>query len=257
MAADMKLHVTRLAGGSDVDEGDFALFFSSMPGSKWLNLSAERRLGYREAWSALYPKFAALPSFWLGEVSWLKARALGDSERYVPHPLQVVHDIIGEELPAIDDALIEQLVAAMSCENHTDYAVSRELERLRAWLEQYRDWRIFSISWGLGDLHPPLAGEAGINLGERFTETRTRYRLQYRVGEDETWTDYRRSGGPAADPFDFDRWDAAHHEGQLGMWQEEYSAVRIIARQFTIVHTLVNETIVPVERKEPVWHNGD
>jgi hypothetical protein len=92
-----------------------------------------------------------------------------------------------------------------------------------------------------------------MNSGGGFVETRTRYRLQYRVGADETWIDYRRSDDPDAEPFEFDRWDAAHHEGQLGMWREEYSEVRIITRQFRVVITLIEETMTPVEKKQPIW----
>jgi hypothetical protein len=147
MAADLKLHATRLAGGSDVDEEDFALFFNGTMGSKWFNPALQRQPGQRELWSALYEKFALLPTFWIGEVSWLKASLLGDSESYVPDPVQAISDIVGQDLPVIDDVLIERLVAAMDCQNQTEYAVTTDAAELKAWLSLHHGWRIFTISW--------------------------------------------------------------------------------------------------------------
>lgn len=150
MAADLHIHV--FAEG-ELTEENFRAYFSNTLGSKWFNpLSC----GMANAVEHLRRPVGDAPSVWVGEVSWLKAALLGDDESYIPEAVEAVNSIIGEDLPVVDDEMIEKIRAALCLSNRTTrpggvhggagYGVS-EPRDVCAFLEQHRGKRAFTISW--------------------------------------------------------------------------------------------------------------
>lgn len=123
MAADLHIHV--VTEGAEGEDG-----VVSAP-------------AYPDQWDP--SSVARSPNVWVGEVSWLKADLFG-SEDYVPAPVQAVFDLIGDELPVVDDALIEGVVRAMGLPNATRYSLA-EVDEVRAFLEAHRGLRAFTVSW--------------------------------------------------------------------------------------------------------------
>lgn len=147
MAADLHIH----AADESITEAHMAAMFSNLMGSKWFNPKSigelegrteeEKRRGLQ-----LHQETVACPSIWIGEVSWLKAGLLDDPDTFVPAPVQAIADLIGEELPVIDDELISKIMAALDLPNATDYLLANPAE-VRTFLEEHRGKRAFTISW--------------------------------------------------------------------------------------------------------------
>lgn len=129
-----------------------AMFSNSM-GSRYFNPvmgsgSEKHQRLEREGHSA--------PSVWIGEVSWLKAGLLEDSDTFIPQTVMKVHEIIGEDLPVIDDALIEKVRGAFELPNNTKkpdgvmngngYALAK-VDEVVKWLEEHKGEKAFTISW--------------------------------------------------------------------------------------------------------------
>jgi hypothetical protein len=139
MAADLSIHVLV----PPCTEETLAQFFQNTLGSKYFSWFAPNDDGWREAHNVV----AATPSFWIGEVSWLKAGLFDDAETYVPDPVAKVQEIIGENLPVIDDQLINQLEEALNAYNQTSYSVANDGVVLRTFLESHRGKPVFTVSW--------------------------------------------------------------------------------------------------------------
>lgn len=139
MAADLYIHIFQ-----DITEEDLRIFFSSTLGSKYYDETLQ--VGSQE-WDEAYDKVAGTPRVWIGEVSWLKASLLGDAERYIPDAVQRVTDIIGEDLPVIDDHLIAQIEQAITLPNHTAYRVVSDPKEVVEFLRRYKGKRCFTVSW--------------------------------------------------------------------------------------------------------------
>jgi hypothetical protein len=169
MAADLHIHIFE-----DIDEKDMEIFFCTTVGSKWSpttkvmksippDISKDKyyesetfRKLFDEAtvktdkldkrWSETCSKMSKTPNIWIGEVSWLKAALFDDNERYIPDPVSAVNNIIGEDLPVIDDELVSKIVTALGLENKTSYAVTEPIE-VKQFLEKHKGKRVFAISW--------------------------------------------------------------------------------------------------------------
>lgn len=139
MAADLHIHIFEGA-----TEDDLAEFFSNTIDSKYFGFCLRRR-SYEEIVQS-HRKIGMTPHIWVGEVSWLKAGLLGDEERYVPGPVQAIADIIGEDLPVIDDVLIERIEAAMHEPNTTSYRLAAAQDVLE-FLKEHKGKRCFTVSW--------------------------------------------------------------------------------------------------------------
>lgn len=126
-------------------ESDFAVFFSNALGSKWFN---PRTVAARsEDDERAFDRVAAAPDMWIGEVSWLKAALFDENpEAFVPSAVEKIQEIIGEELPVIDDALISAIDDAMRGPNATSYEVAKP-DDVRAFLEKHKGLRCFTVSW--------------------------------------------------------------------------------------------------------------
>lgn len=143
MAADLHLHVFK---EGELTEADFQSFFSRTIGSKWFggwgkqdDYDSPQSKASREA-------ISNTPNLWIGEVSWLKAGLFDDPDQFIPDVVQSVSDTIGEELPIVDDQLIEKLRKDFTAGNRTDYEVSRFSEA-EQFLRSHMGCRAFTVSW--------------------------------------------------------------------------------------------------------------
>jgi hypothetical protein len=152
MSADLSIHV--LEGAT---EGDLARFFSNTMGSKYFNAFDEgtTRQSNDEYMSSL-EIVADTPSVWVGEVSWLKAALFEDPDAFIPDTVNQINEIIGEDLPVIDDDLIKRISDAFNVPNNTTkpdgvwdgagYRIA-ERETVVNFLEQHRGKPVFTVSW--------------------------------------------------------------------------------------------------------------
>lgn len=140
MAADLHIHV--FADG-ELTEDDFRTFFGNSLGSKWFNPTASTWDKTEE----LYAKFDATPNIWIGEVSWLKAALFDDPDKFIPNPVMQVAEIIGEELPVVDDELIEKVGNALKTENQTTAYATSTASEVVEFLQKHKGKHAFKISW--------------------------------------------------------------------------------------------------------------
>lgn len=157
MAADMAIHVFE-----SIDEWDLAVFKHNVLGSKYWNGSLlgsyqsthpmptkgwEWSKGTKQSdWDVAYARIAETPNVFVGEVSWLKAALFEDSASFVPDPISAVYDLIGENLPVIDDHFLDLIAKALQLENRTSYSLTHWNE-VMAFLELHRGKRVFTVSW--------------------------------------------------------------------------------------------------------------
>lgn len=139
MSADLHLHIFE-----GITEEDLAAFFVNTIDSKyWAGLSTWiDGISIDDA----YDRIVNTPQIWVGEVSWLKAAMLDNSEDFVPSAVQAINARIGEDLPVIDDDLITDIVGAFDLENITTYELASPQE-IRKFLEEHKGKRIFTVSW--------------------------------------------------------------------------------------------------------------
>lgn len=141
MAADMHLHA--FAEGEFTEE-DLHIFFAHTLGSKHFDLGFKFTRAQEEN---VFEKVTALPSVWIGEVSWLKAMLTGDQAEYVPELVQLIADLVGEELPVIDRkfcAKVKQAFRAAAPSGNYDTARYREVAKF---LRVNQGKRVFCVSW--------------------------------------------------------------------------------------------------------------
>lgn len=139
MAADLSIHV--MLG---VTEDDLRCFNANTLGSKYFNLNGPK---CRKAYDCRhYRAVVDSPQVWVGEVSFLKAMLLEDTETYVPSVVQKVVNLIAEEQPVIDDDLIAGVRAAFENPNETAYSVAN-VDEVITFLELHRGKQIFYVSW--------------------------------------------------------------------------------------------------------------
>jgi hypothetical protein len=145
MAADLHIHLlAEDASQQGMTEEDLPVFFGSTLGSKYFT-----GLGWQYPFSAkepLYEKTSHDDNIWIGEVSWLKAALFEDAETFVPDAVGAISEIIGEDLPVIDDELIAQVDEALKLKNTTSYSLANAQEILD-WLNQHKGRRAYTISW--------------------------------------------------------------------------------------------------------------
>ncbi len=143
MSADLHIHIYE-----GVEESDLSKFFSNTLGSKHfnpspLNFSMSEYNDPEGAWS----KVTETPNIWIGEVSWLKASLIkGGAETFIPNTVSSINETIGEELPELTDELIGKLCAAFDLPNTTEYRITTA-DKVRAFLEEHRGKKVFTISW--------------------------------------------------------------------------------------------------------------
>lgn len=138
MAADLSIHVAE-----NITEDDLRAFFSNTLGSKYFNpRSGPRNDRQRAAWESV----SSSPSVWIGEVSWLKAALFEEPKTFIPDTVGQIYQIIGEDLPVIDDDLIRKVMAAFDSKNATTYDLANPSE-VKEFLESHKGKRAFTVSW--------------------------------------------------------------------------------------------------------------
>jgi hypothetical protein len=134
MSADLCIHIFE-----GIAEEDLAEFNSHTFGSKYFDLSK------KSFSNEVFDKILGTERIDVGEVSWLKA-AVTDSDEFVPGPIGKLVDIIGEDLPVIDDELIAKIGEAMKVPNKSGYSIKSEHDVV-TWLQARKGKRIFTVSW--------------------------------------------------------------------------------------------------------------
>lgn len=137
MAADLHIHIFK-----GITEQDLADFNSNTFGSKYFN----PRSVFEKSKDNSYDKMCETPQIWIGEVSWLKAALLEDSERFVPGTVMQISELIGEDLPVLDDELIAKILAAFDTPNATGYSLAAA-DEVAEFLEQHKGKQVFTVSW--------------------------------------------------------------------------------------------------------------
>jgi hypothetical protein len=178
MAADLHIHVF---ARDELTDDDFRCFFANTLGSRWssqhnapLHLQKKVNAGYdltdretqqwREATEPPcedrficehWERIKKTESVWVGEFSWLKAALHNADELYVPDFVKLVQDAIDEDLPQIDDQLIDKIRQGRTLPNktvHPDVMDGKgySLEKVRevvSFLSEHRGKRAFTIGW--------------------------------------------------------------------------------------------------------------
>lgn len=138
MAADLHIHIYQ-----DITEEDLAAAFSNVFGSKHLNPRPIGELGDSH-WEAL-GRVIDTPNIWVGEVSWLKAMITGDKYAFVPVTVDMIHTVIGEDLPLIDADLINRISDAFELGNITGYSLA-DRDSVVEFVASHVGKRCFTIS---------------------------------------------------------------------------------------------------------------
>jgi hypothetical protein len=144
MSADLSIHIFE-----GIDESDLDIFFSNAIGSKYckpLFSKESEEAAKKKKDDDLYIKIGSTPEVWVGEVSWLKADLFDDADAFIPTPVQLVSELIGEDLPIIDDELINNIETALKLENKTSYRVAKP-EDVVKFLRKHKGKRAFTVSW--------------------------------------------------------------------------------------------------------------
>lgn len=97
-------------------------------------------------WDNAYRIISQSPNVWIGEVSWLKAGLLGDSDEFIPSTVQQVYDLIGDELPELTDDLIKKILKTFNSKNNTGYELA-ESEEVEKFLLKHKGNKVFTVSW--------------------------------------------------------------------------------------------------------------
>lgn len=170
MAADLHIHVVDPIELEEDVRQSFRSNYSSNRGKKWVNI--ESQIKYDGKWytqNELFDKFDDIEkekvqdrrevvlkydeqkvqgtdNVWIGEVSWLKAGLMGDSETFIPGPVQKVQDLIQDKLPTITEEFIEQVVEALKSQNTTSYDISKP-KPVVEFLKKHLGKKVYTISW--------------------------------------------------------------------------------------------------------------
>jgi hypothetical protein len=149
MAADLHIHIFE-----GITEDDLRVMNSHTIGSKYFNFNA--CLPWEEE-RKISDKVGNTPNIWIGEVSWLKAALYEDgADTFIPNTVGDIADLVGEDLPIIDDEFIAKVVAAFKQPNNTAKEVGpwsgkgyslAKAEEVKAFLELHKGKKVFQISW--------------------------------------------------------------------------------------------------------------
>ena len=149
MAADMHIHVLP----NEVNSDFFKRFNSNCLGSKWFGWVSNKE--YSKHFGEDSDLIWDCPNVWVGEVSWLKD-AFFEDDSYIPNTVEAIFDIIGEDLPILDDVMIEKIRDAFNLPNRSiknggvyegkGYALA-DVDKVVAFLNQHKGKRVFTVSW--------------------------------------------------------------------------------------------------------------
>lgn len=138
MSASLHIHVFE---EGQLTEKDFKDFFYNCFGSKWFDINHKP-----QNWRDKYRRMGECPNIFIGEVSWLKAMVLDDNETFVPGIIQQINDLVGEDIPLIDDEFINKVKEAFNSGNSTQYNIA-DVNDVVEFLEMHQGKRTFTVSW--------------------------------------------------------------------------------------------------------------
>ena len=140
MAANLHMHIFER-----MTEEDLIIFSSNILGSKYFSWSFGNPPS-EEKKDIAWKNIMNSPNIWVGEVSWLKAGLFEDSKTYIPDTIGEISNIIGEDLPIIDDEIIQKILRAFELENKTSYNVAKK-DDVKNFLLDHKGKKIFTVSW--------------------------------------------------------------------------------------------------------------
>jgi hypothetical protein len=147
MAADLHIHIVE-----GITEADLADFNCNCIDSKWFGgfgTTRRDKMTYEEEFGpgSAHQRVTDTPNVWVGEVSWLKAGLTGDNEAFIPEVVWKISELVGEDLPVIDDTFLEKVRAIYAtAKEHDHYKVAAEKDVL-SFLEANKGKQIFTVSW--------------------------------------------------------------------------------------------------------------
>lgn len=139
MAADLHIHVME-----GVTTDDLRCVNSHVLSSKYFTLA--RRECDTNYDCRHYRAVVDSPQIWVGQVSFLKAMLLEDTETYVPGVVQAVVNLIGETQPVINDAFIDGIRDAFAKSNDTSYSIA-DVDEVVLFLNGHKGKKVFTVSW--------------------------------------------------------------------------------------------------------------
>lgn len=146
MSADLHLHIRT----DEITDAVLGAFFSNTLGSSWGPSSLEEALARPPTSSGQLDTFAVIadtPDIWIGSVSWLKAALTNDPDSYVPDPVGIIADLVGDTgRVIIDSDLIDKIMMALNVENDTGYSIATQ-DDVRPFLLEHLGKPVFCVSW--------------------------------------------------------------------------------------------------------------
>ena len=154
MSADLHLHVR----APECTEAVLDVFFCNTLGAKRSadltdilnNAEKEREQRAGLTWEQCYDIIANTPSYWIGEVSWLKG--------VVPAPVEAVNRLVADE-PVLTPELAARILEALELPNQSPYSVTsgtaasersltaEESASLKDFLDSHLGEQLFAVSW--------------------------------------------------------------------------------------------------------------
>lgn len=182
MAADLHIHVFK--EGELTDE-DFECFFGNALGSKWSSynramknhpeieakIEADEKL--TEAESTIladafrdglcescdcthWKRVSETENFWVGEVSWLKAGLLDDSDSFIPSLVEQVVEVFADDPVLITDEVVQKVRDIGDPPNNTakeggvwsgkGYSLAKSA-KIVEFLEKHKGEYAYTVSW--------------------------------------------------------------------------------------------------------------
>lgn len=133
-----------------ITETDLSCFNSNSLGSKWFSVfrgGSTYGVCPERTRCVHWNRITISDRIDIGEVSWLKA-ALFDDDDFVPHPIESLRELIGENLPILDADLSAAIIEALSRGTIGCYDVRPgDDPDLLAFLERNVGYRLFTVSW--------------------------------------------------------------------------------------------------------------
>jgi len=125
--------------------------------SKWTTEQSEKVTTLIEKGQKQYPevmskydsafaKVSNTPNTRIGEVNWVTAAATKNFKAFVPTAIAMISELIGEELPILDNELERRIVEALKKENITHYSLTPE-RALASFLASHKGKKLFIVNW--------------------------------------------------------------------------------------------------------------
>ena len=151
MAAQYTLHAAKEGGAPTKPAFGVARMINGPLDLDW---EAHMKREFRDKGTKQYTGPDAIVTHIVGDVSWLKAALFEDGENtYVPSLIEAVSEIVptvSNGVKEITDEMIAEvkqaITASAGVEDESIYEQG-DPESLLIWLDQYKGWQCWSVSW--------------------------------------------------------------------------------------------------------------